>query len=440
MKTLEELRAALKSLIEGLDAIEKAAQADDATEEQVSAFDKALDDIDALKAEIKRAERAQKARADAAQPAGAGLDHNSGQKAAAVVKELGDDVLKTGLVIMAKASVHRGAYKTIEDALETNGYGQIVAEIGEKSLMAGNAASGGFLVPDTMSSEIIEFLRPQTAFLRGNPRRIPMPNGSFTQPGGATGASTGYGEELANASVTEQTFREINMTAKELKTLIPVSNQFLDFSLSSARQFVEQDLRDSASETMDAKMFRGMGTNGEPLGLFNIPGIGSAAATDSTTPTMANIDSDLRKAINGLVARTNPVNLAGAAWVISRRILGYMEDMRDGNGNFAYPTLQGDNKTLKGIPVLDTTNIPENLGAGSNEGFISLVAFPHVLFGEAGGTDVAVSDSASYTRGGVTYSAFQRGETLMKITQRHDVGLRHVHAVFVLTAVKWGAA
>ena len=432
---LEQLRSALKSMIEGLDAIEKAASADDATAEQADAFNKALDEIDATKAKIKAAERAEAARAAAAEPANQSVD---GDTIAATPRKSVDGILKSGLVILAKASVARGVFKTMEDALETNGYGQIVDELGQKSLMAGNSAAGGFLVPDTMSSEIIEFLRPQTAFLRGNPRNTPMPNGSYTQPGGATGAVTGYGEELANAGVTEQTFREINMTAKELKTIIPVSNQFLDFSLSSARQFVEQDLRDSASETMDAKMFRGMGTNGEPLGLYNIPGIGTAVAVDATSPTIAQIDVDLRKAINGLVARTNPVNLNGAAWVISRRILGYLEDIRDANGNFAYPTLQGDNKTLKGVRVLDTTNIPENLGGGNNEGFISLVAFPHVLFGESGGAEVAVSDQASYTRLGTTYSAFQRGETLMKITQRHDVGLRHAHAVFVLTAVKWG--
>jgi hypothetical protein len=37
-------------------------------------------------------------------------------------------------------------------------------------------------------------------------------------------------------------------------------------------------------------------------------------------------------------------------------------------------------------------------------------------------------------------SAYSRDETLMRMILQHDIGLRHLSAVSVLTGVTWGAS
>lgn len=442
---LEQLLALLNEKSAALETIKTKALGADATAADATTLEKVLDEIETLQGKIDLAKRAEATQAKLAKPAAAVIEGGH-QRPEPQVKSL-DGVSKVGLLGVAIAAVKRGHYTNPLECLEQEGYGQVAKEFGDyntkrrrdelfvKSLNAGSAVSGGVLVPVNMEREIIELLRPQTAFLAGNPRRVPMPNGTFVQAGGATGASASYGTELSNAAATEGTFRDIEMVAKELKALVPISNQFLDFSIESARSFVETDLRNAMSEKMDNAAFLGNGLTGNPLGLYNISGIGTRAATNSTTPTIANVDSDLRKAINGM--RNLP--RGSAKWIMDEVTFGYLQDLRDGNGNPAYPSLQNANPTLKGFPVLRSTNLPNNLGGGGNETYLGLVAFDHVLFGEAMGLELAVStEAAYYDAGGTVRSAFQRGETLLLAIMRHDFGLRHLRAVQLLTAVKYG--
>jgi HK97 family phage major capsid protein len=150
------------------------------------------------------------------------------------------------------------------------------------------------------------------------------------------------------------------------------------------------------------------------------------------------VDSDARKAINYLATRN--INLRNAKWVMTQRVLGYLQDLRDGNSNLVFPSLQGSNPTFKGYPVLLTTNWAENLGGGGNETHIAFIAFDHVLYGDTKQVDLQTSSEAAYyDAGAVMRSAFQRGETIVLATAMHDFNVRHLSAIHVLTAVKWGA-
>lgn len=448
MTMLEKLRARLKERAEQT----KALLAKDALEAaEIKQLGELTTEIEATNTEITALETAEKALASISVPGNQAVTipsdihfRSTGTVPAQPADRRDDVKVKVGLLALSTA-VAKQANKDPLEILKAAGHEQVADEFARhtaraKSLTASTAVTGGILVPDYMSEEIIEFLRPETAFLNiPGLRRVPMPNGSYSQPGGATGSSASYGTELSNAQATEPTFRDISMVAKELKALVPMSNQFLTFSIAGARAFVEADLRDALTEAMDVAMFRGDGMQGRPLGLYNIPGIGTGVASNTHVPTIAQVDTDLRNAINYLVLRN--LSLRSAAWVIGRRALGYLQDLRDANSNFVFPSLQLANPTLKGLPVLPTTNLPENLGVGGNEGVISLIAGSHVLFGETTSLEFKASDEAAYyDAGGTLRSTFQRGETLILGMMRHDVGLRHLPAVYTMTGVKYGAA
>ncbi|WP_293862473.1 phage major capsid protein [uncultured Alsobacter sp.] len=435
--TLEQLRARLKELTEANEKTLKSA-ADEKrrlTAEEIKAVDDATVEAEGIQKEIELLKRANAVKAASAVPANTPVDPAG--RVAPTPKRATTTEEKVGVVIKGLLMSHKDKSKTPLAHMDELGYGEVAKEIefGTKALNASTAISGGLLIPTDMSSEIIELLRPSTAFLRGGPMRIPMPNGSYTLPGAATGASASYTTESQPAGVTEQTFRDVTMNAKTLTALIPVTNDLLNYSIAGTQQFVQTDLINAMSEKMDSAAFRGDGVTGNPLGIYNITGISSNAAQNTTTPSVAQVDADLRKAINAFV--TANMSLAGAAWVFPATTIGYLQDMRDGNGNLVYPTLNGPNPTLKNIPVIDTTNMPTNLGGG-DETIVGLVNFRHILFGESMPLELAVSSEAAIEVGGQVLSTFQRRMTAIMAVMQHDFNTRHYKAISLLTAVRWG--
>jgi HK97 family phage major capsid protein len=132
------------------------------------------------------------------------------------------------------------------------------------------------------------------------------------------------------------------------------------------------------------------------------------------------------------------VNLAACGWLMAPRVLRWLQTLRDGNGNKAYPEI--DQGQLKGYKVALTTQIPVNLGAGGNESEIYFVNFADCYIGEDASLAIAISTEASYKdANGNTVSAFQRDQTLIRVISKHDFGPRHVESVAVGTGITWGA-
>jgi HK97 family phage major capsid protein len=110
--------------------------------------------------------------------------------------------------------------------------------------------------------------------------------------------------------------------------------------------------------------------------------------------------------------------------------------VRDGNGNKVYPEMaQG---LLKGYPVKHTTNIPVNLGAGSNETEIYFADWADVLIGETGTMTIDFSREATYTDDtGTLVSAFSRNQSVLRVVGGNDVGFRHLEGLQLGTAITW---
>lgn len=451
MKHLDQLRAQLKAKIAELDAFDAK---DAPTEADIEALEKTNKEIASLEAQIKTLEDAAAAKARSTKPADEPIEPEQ-QRVAAEPEEKLTKSDKTGLIAMAIAASHferkdsiepRSPMKILADA----GYQKFAGEVSKeaerrreviRTLNASSATQGGILVPDMQSADIVELLRPETAFLRGNPRRVPMPNGVFRQPGAASGSQATYRAEGARILTTEPTFREVNMSAKFLGAIVPMTRQVLDFSIGGVRQFVENDLRAAMAEAMDLNALFGDGTEGAPLGLANRVGvITSVSPGGTTTATLAEIDTTFRAANMAFFSR-NIRNMGRWAMIMNPRTLLYLSSKRVGSddGQFAYPTLQGATPMMGSIPVFTTTQVPINLGGGADESYILLVNFEDVLFGVQEGLMLATSNEATIYHNGEWVSAFQNDLVFLRATHAHDVGLRRPESVIVIDAVRWGA-
>lgn len=472
--TLKAKRAAKlerqKALLDG--AAGRPDDKKDLTAEELNEFealDKELDKLDVDIATAEKAEKRQEASGAASpntpvapQPAAAKATETPAAPAAttetkSIIEFTGDkrkDVairigtLCAGIVGAGQKRIYdaQGILKHIEDA----GFGQIAEHYKDqddayqreaeknpraKSLNTLVSAQGGLLVPIERRNEIIDLLYPTTAYFRGNPVTVPMPNGNFSQPAAATGASAAYRGEGARAAVSEPTFRDLDMRAFILSSIVPITDQLLRYSEGGVAQWTENNLRIVMSQKADSTLLRSAGGANTPVGIFNSPAAVRTAAAAGATPTIAVLETDFRNAEN----RFTDLNIPGfgATWVMNPRAIGRLYDMRDANGNRYFPEIGGDNPMFRGKRVLSTQQLPNNLGAGTNETEIALVDWNWVWYGDAVPLRLKFSGEATVYFNGDWQSAFQQGLYYIMAEMEHDTEVAMTGSVQVITGVLW---
>lgn len=438
---LEELKKALAEKRTGLVDLEKAAFADDATEEATKALNDALDEVEKLKAKVKQAERVEAETKANAAPASTPVDEPHKTPAKSIEKMGALEKVGLGIVGLMKSNAEgKGRHwNAVADTMDKMGYGAVAEELDarNKAMNTGTDSAGGFAVAEDFNEQIFDELRPYASFLRGEPDMMPMPNGNYRQSGAATRPTVGYRTEGGVIAASEPTLREIDMSAKLLSGIIPMTNQIVNWTGERASNKAKQLLSVAMGLTMDTAAYESTGASNTPLGLFNVSGITTFAASGATTPTVAEIDSDARKLIN--VMESYAGLQLGLSWVMPQRVIGYLQDLRDGNNNLVYPSMQGDNPSFKGYRVLKTGTISVAGGVGTDETTIALVSFGNILFGESGGLNIRLSDEATYdSGGGAMVSAFANDLTLIRATMEHDWQPKYDEAVGTLTACRWG--
>lgn len=440
-KHIDKLRARLKEIVGALDTFEAK---ENPTEEEISKVKELTEEAARIEDQVATLEASEKIRARAAEPAN--TPANTDRATDVQPNKKLEPKEKIGLIVCgmmhAKANEGAGGARATFRALDEMGYGEVAREFEaaqHRTLNSANASAGGVLLPENMADDMIDILRPNTTFLQGNPIDTPMPNGTFKQSAAASGASAAYRGETSAIAVSNPTFRAINMSAKLLGGIVPVSNQLIRWSLPKVAQWVERDLSSAMGTRMDLAAFRGDGLQDTPLGITNIAGVlrQDCASATGATPTAAQVEADAK--VLELQMENNNLPLLGVEWRMAPRTFKYLQDMRDGNSNSIYPSLSLPNPMWRGYPVRKTTQIPTNLGVGTDASEIYLVAFGHVLFGNAMSMQLAISDVATVVNGAQTINSFQDGVTVVKAEMEHDFDIRYTQAVCVLTAVKWGS-
>lgn len=305
-----------------------------------------------------------------------------------------------------------------------------------KALEAATDAAGGFIVPPNYSQEIIELLYPQTVVRSSGARPWPMPNGTAEVPKLAGGVNAEYVGENQNITTDQPDFGVLNLAAKKLACIVPISNDLIRYSAPNADTIVRDDLASAMALREDKAFLRDDGTGQKPLGIRFQAGITTIAAPAGTTPSLQVIRS--QTSLLMLALQNNNVRMIAPGWIMAPRVAQYLTDITDGNGNAVYEQ-QITNGTFRGFPLKTTTQLPTNLGAGTNETEIYFVDFADAIIGESSELIIDASGEAAYFDGSAVQAAFSRDQTVIRAIARHDFGLRHPKSAAVLTGVQWGA-
>lgn len=308
-------------------------------------------------------------------------------------------------------------------------YGDNVA----KALSASIATEGGILVPEQVASDIIPLLRPASVFYGLGPRIVSMPSGVYSHPRLTGGAAAGYVGENQNVPKTEATTGALRMTAKKLAALVPVSNDWLRRSIPGSDGTMRDDLIAAVSQKTDVTFIRSAGGVFSPTGLRYLVKAANTFAANATI-NLANVTNDLGQLVLRLANANVPMTRPG--FIVAPRTWNYLMTVRDANGNFAFreELMQG---RLWGWPVKMTTQIPVNLGGGTDESEIYLADFAEIFVGETTQLLLDTSSEAAYHDGSAVQAAFSLDQTVIRVIVEHDLAMRQPDAVAVMTAVKW---
>lgn len=304
-----------------------------------------------------------------------------------------------------------------------------------KALSAGTSSEGGFTIDEELSSEIIELLRPMSSVRSLNPVTVPLAGNTLRIPRISAGAAFAWFGENANVPKTEPVFDQITLSPNKGGALVPISNDLLRRSASSVDALVRDDLVGSIAAGTDLAFLRGTGGT-QPLGL-NDTGTRSPNTVASVAVfTLATVTKELGKAIQGLLDAD--VQLRRPGWIFAPRTWGFLITIRDGNGNLVFKP-EMDTGTLFSFPFRISSQIPINLGAGTDESEVFFADFADVVIGESVPIQVDASADAAYHDGVNVVAAFSLDQTVIRAIIEVDLALRHDKSLTIVQAVKWAA-
>lgn len=435
MSLVTQLRSERAQLVVAVQALAKIeAEGGSLTAEQLTQFTQLEAQVNGLTEKISRAEAAERMAAASAVPVNEGAQginsppaHISGPftektKPGVAMAQM------VRLLVQAGGNQHQAA-----EMAKAGGYGADV----HMALSTVTPGSGGVLVPENFSTSVIESLRPKSVIRSMGAVSLPLNNGNLTMSRIIGNTQVAYLGAEEDIQVTDMQFDDLKLTAKKSAAIVPIANDLLAYAGVNPRidGQVSNDLAVSMGLSEDLHFIRSAGGGSLPKGLRYWAPAGNVLPAPAGA-TLAIVDLYL----GGMMLRleTANVDLAGCGWIMAPRTLRWLQSLRDGNGNKAYPEI--DLGLLKGYKVALTTQIPTNLGVGGNESEIYFVNFADCYIGEDTTLAIAISTEASYKdAGGNTVSAFQRDQTLIRVISKHDFGPRHVESVAVGTGITWGA-
>lgn len=399
------------------------------TAEEQADFDAKAKEAETLKARIKREEDLLALKSSAAAPVTVPGATGTGTVPAAVAEkpEPGAMVGRVAIALAATGGQDQRAMAAHAASVWGEQTGQIVANMEQST-----ATKGGYLVDVAYSRDFIGLLRPRVVLRNMGARSVPMPDGNLTMRKQTGSTTAGYVGERTPAPTTDLTVGELKMSAKTLRALVPITNQLIRRASFGVDAMVRDDLVTSAAIKEDQQFIRGVASATAPAGLRNLLLAGNVL-TATANATLVTVTADLGR-LRLRVINAN-VPMAKCGWIMSPRSKLFLETLRDGNGNIAFPSVE--NGTLYGYPIGVTTSVPDNLGASGNESEIYFGDFDQFLIGDTYQVTLAASTEAAYDDNGTMRSAFSNDETVVRLIEEHDTQLRYDNAFAVLTGVTW---
>lgn len=299
----------------------------------------------------------------------------------------------------------------------------------KKTLNAGTPSEGGFTVPLAFSGEYIDALLANTLIDKLNIRRVPLIHGNLSIPRMDTTSAVGWVGETSNGVVTQPSFGEVNMRAKKLKAITPISNTLLNESGVNLEGWIAEDLMRKTQIALDEAMLNGTGSQYQPLGLANNANVQTAGG--STTALALTTPNDLV----ALLEQAN-VRLENVHWLLNPIGESWLRNKAFSSGPFAWSDEMARTGKLRGFDFHSSSTVKFTKATAPAKDYADfwLGDFAEMMFGIARDITIEISREGSFSSNGQTVSAFDQDLTLIRLITECDFACRQpkafVHGTF----------
>jgi len=339
MKTITELREARAKLWNAMESFLDTHQTEKGilSAEDDASYGKMEKELSDLTTEIKRMERRESIEAELSKPVSAPL----------TVKPITSaDEEKVG-----RAS--KAYKKNFWNAMRR----KIITPDVMNALSEGTDGDGGYLVPDTFESTLVDGLN-DTVIIRKLAHVFKTASGAHKIPVVSAHGSASWTDENAAIAETSQKFAEKSIGAHKLTALIKVSEELLyDSAFNLESYFAREFARQIANAEEDA-FVAGSGTD-RPYGIFDATEGGEVGVTTASTAITADELIDLYHSLRTPYRKN-------AVWLLNDATIQAVRKLKDENKQYLWqPSLQvGLPDTLLGRPVYSSNSIP-GISAGA---------------------------------------------------------------------------
>ena len=144
----------------------------------------------------------------------------------------------------------------------------------QRFLNASTGASGGYLVgTELLTGSIIELLRNKALVQGLGATVLSGLTGNIAIPKVTGGASTYWLAEGAQSTESDQTFAQLGLSPKRLGADSAYTKQLVAQASLSVEAFVRDDIAKQMAVEADRVCIAGLGSQGQPLGILNTPGV-----------------------------------------------------------------------------------------------------------------------------------------------------------------------
>jgi HK97 family phage major capsid protein len=240
-------------------------------------------------------------------------------------------------------------------------------DVERRALAEGSDSAGGFTVPTILSARLIDALRAESVVTQAGAQMLPLTSDAQSIAAVATDPVPAWRSENATVAESGPTFRSVPMAPKSLAVMTRVSRELFEDSLNLESE-LPRILAAAMAVELDRVALLGSGSDPEPLGVANTAGIGTTAHDAALTAFAPLVTA--RTGI--LAANAGPVT----AFIAHPRDEGELTGFVASDGQ----PLNAPG-AVSAIPMLTTTSIPIDGGAGSDESVIFAGNFGHLLIG-----------------------------------------------------------
>lgn len=290
------------------------------------------------------------------------------------------------------------------------------ARTAQRTMSTLSDSSGGVFIPDQLATMVFPGFYKNTVLAQlgatfidptGWPFRINVVN---------TLSTAGHRAEGAAPTASDLAFRQVSLRPRWCSALCIVTNQQIKYSSVSTDSLIVQDMERQVNVEMDRGCLVGDDTDNEPLGFFP-----QAAYTDLTINGALTLDilEQMRAKVDNADAM-----IPGGKFGYLFHPLAYSRLKRERIAQYSTDTLgayvfpmMSDAKVLEavGYPIQRTTNIPTNVGSGT-QSYGAFGNWADQVVTRFGGLEVKRSTEA--TVGGV--NLFEKDCSAFMVTVGYD--------------------